>query len=212
MKLCKSCLIDQPLSNFHKSCCYCKTCKKSIYKETRERRTAPEGWVPNIEYMRDNFSYDKSGCLISKTGRMVRGSKKNNGYLNVVIRYRNFMMHRLVWIWHYGECPSTIDHINNIRDDNRIENLQESTTEFNVRKCLKRIANTSGFIGVSYSSLYGKFEAKISIKGKTIHAGKFKSIRTAIMSYNRLAIELHGEAGQFKADQNIAEMKRRGWV
>lgn len=212
MQKCKTCLIEHPLENFHKDSSNCKKCSSKLFKKRREERSAPKGWVPSIEYMRENFNYNKDGTLSMKNGRLIKGSPKNNGYINVVIRYRNFMMNRLVWIWHKGECPRVIDHINNDRSDNRIENLQEVTEEFNVRKCLKRDLNTSGFIGVSYSRMYGKYESKISLKGKTIHIGKFAKLMDAALAYNEAAIKYHGEAGRFKADQNIEEMKRRGWI
>lgn len=45
-------------------------------------------------------------------------------------------VHRIVYCWFKGEVPSgyVIDHINNIKDDNRIDNLQLLTPQENIMK------------------------------------------------------------------------------
>lgn len=45
-------------------------------------------------------------------------------------------VHRAVWAWYYGEVPQglVIDHINNNKQDNRLENLQLLTQGANVMK------------------------------------------------------------------------------
>lgn len=55
------------------------------------------------------------------------GSLSWNGYRRVVVKKREYKVHRLVWLWVHGEhVPKdmTIDHINGIKTDNRISNLQ----------------------------------------------------------------------------------------
>lgn len=52
------------------------------------------------------------------------GSKNEDGYIRVWCDDRLRMKHRLLWWLKYGELPDEIDHINGIRDDNRIENLR----------------------------------------------------------------------------------------
>lgn len=70
------------------------------------------------------FSYDKSGY--KRIGIRLPG-KKNR---------KDFQYHQVVWVWFNGLVPEgfEIDHINNQRLDNRLENLQLLKPEDNCRK------------------------------------------------------------------------------
>lgn len=59
------------------------------------------------------------------TQKMVKGTNRN-GYLRMQIDGKFYSVHRLVYETFFGEIPEgmVIDHINGIRDDNRIENLR----------------------------------------------------------------------------------------
>ena len=73
---------------------------------------------------------------MKKPNRMYKGrsfTKNKDGY------FRNGVagtLHRLIYADVYGEIPKSleIDHINGIRDDNRIENLQAVTHKQNVQR------------------------------------------------------------------------------
>ena len=56
----------------------------------------------------------------------TKGSKYKDGYMHVMINHKAYMVHRLVLETFVGECPEgfTVDHINRIRDDNRLKNLR----------------------------------------------------------------------------------------
>ena len=70
--------------------------------------------------------------LNNKTGKLVicKQSKLNKGYsvVGVIVNdvRKTSLVHRLVWEAFNGEIPKgmQIDHINTIRDDNRLENLR----------------------------------------------------------------------------------------
>ena len=174
--------------------------------------------LPPKEYLRSVFEYHSDGYFLRltprgnrKAGSKVKGKLEENGYIRVAINYDLFLMHRLIWKWHYGTEPEFIDHINNDRTDNRIENMKQSTKKDNNRKQLIPSVNTSGFIGAA-PYCKGGFVASICIDYKKINIGYFTDLKSAVLAYNKAAIEYHGEAGQFKADQNIGEMKHRGWL
>jgi len=58
-------------------------------------------------------------------GKQV-GTKMNTGYLMFRLKGKAYLVHRVIWELHYGKIPDglVIDHINHIKDDNRIENLR----------------------------------------------------------------------------------------
>lgn len=57
----------------------------------------------------------------------VAGYKNPDGYLVIMIDYKLYLAHRLAWLYTYGRFPEVTDHINGVRDDNRIVNLREVT-------------------------------------------------------------------------------------
>lgn len=230
MQKCKSCLIEQPLENFYKSTRttsgYRGTCKKCCSDMARSRYEKSKTFVgkdgenlpmPSMEVLRAMFEYHKDGYFVRKTSRgtqkagsIVKGKIEKGGYRRLPINYDVFLFHRLVWMWHHGSEPKYLDHINNDRADNRIENLRPYDKKSNSRKQLKPKDNTSGFIG-AHSYCKGGFVASICVDSVSITIGYYRTLKEAVEAYNHAAIKYHGEAGKFKADQNIEEMKRRGW-
>lgn len=64
------------------------------------------------------------------------GCLNSYGYCRVRFKGHEYMIHRLVWLWHGKDLIKNlqIDHINQIKTDNRIENLRQvnrSTNKLN---------------------------------------------------------------------------------
>ena len=58
----------------------------------------------------------------------IAGTLYPNCYRYVTINRKRYCEHRLAWLYVYGKWPEDmVDHINGIKDDNRIENLREAT-------------------------------------------------------------------------------------
>ena len=102
------------------------------------------------------------------------GSVKGQGYLQVRVGGRKIYVHRLVWKMVHGVDPAeTIDHINGIKDDNRIANLREATMEEQSRNTTLPSTNTSGYIGV-VATKHGKWKSRGKRDGKSVHLGTYK--------------------------------------
>jgi hypothetical protein len=71
-----------------------------------------------IRYKIDTYRrVRKAGDLCTKRNHL--------GYIMVSHKNRRYMGHRIAWKIYYGEePPHIIDHINQVVDDNRIENLR----------------------------------------------------------------------------------------
>ena len=115
-----------------------------------------------------------------KKGELV-GTFNDKGYVYTMIKGKNFMLHRLAWLYVYGEMPKgEIDHINHIRTDNRIENLRVVNRQENSKNTSKRKDNTSGVTGVSFKRDRKRWEAYISIDGKKTGLGYFTRYSEAV--------------------------------
>lgn len=103
-----------------------------------------------------------------------------NGYKRVNINGTVHLVHRIIWLYVFGEWPVGIDHINGDRADNRLSNLREATKEVNSRNLRKFVTNTSGVVGVSFSKQYQKWEAYIGVgENRTQKLGFFDTLAEA---------------------------------
>ena len=122
------------------------------------------------------------------------GSLHSSGYRFCKLYDKSYATHRLIWFYHYGVWPENdLDHINGIRDDNRIENLREcndQTNSFN-RKSHKN--STSKYKGVSWKARDKVWTSQYCVNGKVFYIGNYKSEIEAAKAYDNKAKELHGE-------------------
>jgi len=109
------------------------------------------------------------------------GSLDSQGYRRICLGGKFYKAHRLAWFITHGEMPPIeIDHINGIRDDNRIANLRLVDRFENMQNCIPR-PNKSGFAGVK--STGKRWVASIRVKGALVHLGLFDAPEIAAKAY-----------------------------
>lgn len=128
----------------------------------------------------DRTFLKSNGVLISYKQKELKPSIQKTGYLKVNL-YKNqiedqYLVHQLVAIAFLnhkldGTNKIVVDHINNIRIDNRLENLQLISNRENSSKDKKN--GTSKYIGVMWHSSKKKWESRIRYKGKLLFLGLF---------------------------------------
>lgn len=124
----------------------------------------------------------------------IAGTKNDRGYIHISVNSTHQKAHRLAWTYVYGSTPTGyIDHINGVRDDNRIVNLRECTQAQNCANSAKGKNNTSGIKGVSWSRIPRLWAANIMVNGKAIHLGLFWDKDVAAQSLRIKRAEVHEE-------------------
>lgn len=101
--------------------------------------------------------------------------------------------HRVIWLMHYGSFPTMeLDHINGVRDDNRLENLRQVTRSQNIQNLKRaRSDNSNGLLGVSYKKPNKKWAAAIQKDGKKIHIGLYATAQEAHEAYMQVKDSIH---------------------
>jgi hypothetical protein len=139
------------------------------------------------------FAGKAAGCVTS-----------SSGYMNLTITLdgisKQYLVHRLIWLWHTGSLPKEVDHINHHKMDNRIENLRDVTHKNNSRNQSAPRSNTSGHMGVTaYKN--NRWRVRVMIDGYSKHIGLFDTLDDAVIARDAFYREFrfHENHGQQKA-------------
>lgn len=146
--------------------------------------------LPSKEELEKLFSYKDGSlywikCKNSFFNGTKAGTKDNTGYIRLSLNGKRYLLHTLIYIYHYGNTigDNQVDHINRSKDDNRIENLRAVTINENNwnRNCK----------GYSYRTDRGNYRASITVNGQPTSLGVFKTKEEAIATYLEAKSKLH---------------------
>jgi hypothetical protein len=208
LRICRTCNVEQPLSKFYFTRQYpWKDCKACESVKTRAKRNDEHDKFREKARTRDAklkmtraeltqqelskwVTYDPETGLFTRLifkGKCRPGDKiggtNHDGYVVFRVGGKKHLAHRLAWLYIHGKWPENeLDHVNRIRDDNRICNLRESSRVANAQNTGSPVmGNKSGYQGVSpYGS---KWKAKICVLGKQIYLGNFDDPAEAHQTY-----------------------------
>lgn len=152
------------------------------------------------EYLKSILNYDPlTGILtwVNSSRGGWNGKEAGTpciGYLRITINKKNYLAHRLAWLYIYGKFPDGIlDHIDGDKTNNRINNLREATFSQNVMNQSITSRNSSGAKNVHWCNLTKKWRGTFCIKRKCYTVGFFENIEDAIAAVAAKRLELHGE-------------------
>jgi hypothetical protein len=123
----------------------------------------------------------------------VAGGVNDSGYVQIKIDRKLYQAHRLVFTWMYGETPeSHVDHINMIKNDNRLVNLRVATRSENFGNQRAYKSNKSGLKGVHWCNHRKKWVAQIQHNNKSHSLGGYDCPAAASFAYQIAADKLFG--------------------
>ncbi len=160
----------------------------------------------NLQSIRDYLGYDPETGVFrwiarAPLHRMIVGEvagsvKPSTGYRRIKFGGKEYRAGRLAWFFVHGDMPPrnlVPDHINGVRDDNRIENLRLATDQQNQFNRGPRRNSSSKFKGVCYVAHANRWQAGIKLNGKSLHLGWFEKEESAAHAYDVAAKKHFGE-------------------
>lgn len=145
------------------------------------------------------LNYDKETGLFTwkqNHGSVKKGdiaaSRTRQGYMCLRVNNKFYLCHRLAWFFVHDVWPSgDIDHINEIKSDNRIVNLRDVDRCSNLRnQSNPQKNNKSGLRGVHWDRKKEKWVAQMSVSKKKIHLGYFDDCNEAYKTYLERKMEM----------------------
>ena len=128
-----------------------------------------EIWKPVYGY-EDYYDVSNNGEIKikrdgPKKGCLIKHRKDSCGYRQCMLsgleKRKSVMVHRVVMASFFGPSDLEVDHINHIRDDNRLENLRYVTHKENVRHSKNYRRRLNGFESKNWSEK--KIDRKLEI-------------------------------------------------
>ena len=162
-----------------------------------------DNFVAIAEYENYKLNLKTNQVINKNTGKYIKNTLSNKGYYSVKLwkngKGKHFLFHRLVFKSHnpliYIE-GSDIDHINQIKTDNNINNLRLATRSQNLCNVKIRTNNKTTGIKNIFKNESNNFKVQIKKDGKK-HTKNFKTLEEAIIHRDLKLKEMHGEFACF---------------
>jgi hypothetical protein len=155
-------------------------------------------FTPTKEYLHQIFEY-KDGHLYWKINKQSicagdkTGTLGSNGYFRTIIKKKSYLVHRLIFLFHYGHLPLTIDHIDGNPLNNNIDNLREATQSENICNAKLYKNSTSGIKNVYLHKAANKWAVRLSINQKRVFLGLFEDLELADLVAQEARALYHGK-------------------
>lgn len=162
------------------------------------------------EFLEECFLYDKENgklfwkerpeshfarAWVAKKVNEDRAGKEagfdHDGYRRVRVGSSALMIHAIVYFFENGTWSEEIDHVNGVKDDNKIENLRSVSHAENMKNRRLNKNNKSGYPGVVWEKSKGLWAVRMPVNGKLKTLGRSKSLDRAI-EIKKAGEALHG--------------------
>lgn len=147
----------------------------------------------NKEILNEYFNYSNGNLYWKKktgykvvVGKLVGNKLSSHGYKTLGFNGKKYYQHQIVFFMHHGYLPECIDHINQNRTDNRIENLREVTISQNGQNSRLNKRNLTGVKGISFNKSRNQYAVQKMINRQSIFGGWFYKLEDAINCLNKI--------------------------
>ena len=133
------------------------------------------------------FTYNpETGLIYNRYGKTSKPNKLGYNEMCIGVNKKSFKIqgHQFAWYYENGYCENELDHINGIRNDNRIINLRSVTRQQNQWNQTK----AKGYCFIKKSN---KYRAEIRLNYKKIYLGSYNTEQEARQAYLKAKEKYH---------------------
>jgi len=149
--------------------------------------------------LKELFNYDPlTGVFIRLVNRSnvkagdVAGGLNHEGYWRITVDGREYMAHRLAWLYVHGSFPAEqVDHANGQRANNRLSNLRACSNAQNHQNIGSRGIGASNLVGAHWRKQRAMWLAVIVLNGRRHHLGHHPTAEAAHEAYKAAKARLH---------------------
>jgi hypothetical protein len=146
--------------------------------------------IETFEY-RDGNLYWKKNRQSIKAGNKAGCVNPSTGYELITVNQKRYRTHQLIYMMFNGFFVKELDHKDENRLNNKIENLRIASRPENCYR-IKNHRNTSGYRNVTFSKQTNKWIVRININGKSKNFGHFDDIELADLVAQEARDKYHG--------------------
>lgn len=147
--------------------------------------------LASLDYHPETGTFTRRKAAGGQPVGSLAGALNKMGYRQISVAGKLHYAHRLVWLAETGAFPEdVIDHVNRVKDDNRISNLRVVSHKQNMENTGLYAHNTSGYKGVIWDKQTNKWLARVIHSGKQVFAGRFENAYDAHQAYTRKVAQL----------------------
>jgi len=137
-----------------------------------------------FEDVKKAFRYKGGKLFWRKTGKRACTKMSDQPYRVVWFGGKLRKEHRIIFLLMNKYLPKVVDHVKDDLNEEGIKsnfavNLQEATQSLNIQKQSRKVKNKSGYRGVHWHGVTGKWDSAIRSNGKLIHLGLFEDPKEA---------------------------------
>jgi hypothetical protein len=148
------------------------------------------------EWVLENMRYNQETGVLERWFRNCRWKEVpnkpgNHGYATVGVLGASQLAHRVAWLLVHGDIDDSleIDHINGVRNDNRLCNLRLDTHRKNDQNL--ECHRNGKLVGACWYKPTEKWVARIYINGNLKHLGYFSTELEAHQAYMAACAKLN---------------------
>ena len=147
----------------------------------------------HLEYLDGKLFWKNRWGVQSHLNGKEAGGYDKDGYRRLRLNGHLMFTHRVIYFMHHGVWPEQIDHINRIKDDNRIENLRGCTSSQNRMNVINKKNESVYGKNIDKRKRDGRYRVRLNVSGKQMHVGDFEDLELAQLVASEARKKYYGE-------------------